>query len=218
VKLDNTFIKIIKDAYRIQHYNNNGELEASRTIFSKVQIFIIILSLILYFGFEFNISENLISYLISALSIIAGIFLTLVISIFDKFLSVFENIDVEKKTIDEKTILVKRKNYYKKFTTQMSYAIVVSILAIILMSCKISSHFLNTHIYDYQVLSFSDWNLISLFRFIKVSFLAVFNLSLFYFLFDITNVILNGFSSIYVYYIDEIDKVRIIIEKKDSEV
>lgn len=201
--------RIIKDSYHFQQYDNNGEIRKNKFYFSTLQLIALLISVCLYFWFEFNISENLIAYLISALSIFAGFFLTLVLTVFDKFLNSFVLIDDDLKNEAKRVVLIKKKNYFKKFTILMSYAIVISIISIILMSCKISIKGLNENIINYTVLNFSEWDFTSVFKFFKLLLSAVFNVILLYILMDLVIIIFKGFGSLYVYYLDEIDKIKL---------
>jgi len=121
---------LIISAQEWQYININGVKKKPKFYFSNIQWVLIIGSCLMLLKLKKGISDNIIGYIIAAFSISVSLFMSLLVSIFDKF----ENTKFETagKTEEEIDRLKQKKNFFKRFISITSYLVVLSILIIFL--------------------------------------------------------------------------------------
>ena len=138
----------------------------------------------------------------SAFSISVSLFMSLLVSIFDKFEK--SNFETKEKTEIEITRLKQKKNFFKRFISITSYLVVLSILVIILCSL--------TYIFNLSVrdININDFTLtlknIDLILTIKNVLIISYRITLNYFLLNYLFLTFFITGSAYEYYISELDR------------
>jgi len=197
---------LLKGGIEWQNISINGadELPPGKK-YSQTTILLFILSILFLFLIPNGLSSDLIGYVIAAFSISVSLFMSLLVSIFDKF----ENtqFDTHNKIKDEIDRLKQKKNFFKKFISVTSYLVILSIVILILCGAffvipgldkKISVHNLTYHFHEIDFkLTFKNIGIL-VYRFI-----------LFFML--LNYLLLTAFitASAYDYYISEINNKKI---------
>lgn len=197
---------LLKGGHEWQYIDINGkEEDKPKFYFSNTQWVLIIVSTSILFQLTNGISKQVIGYIISAFSISVSLFMSLLISIFDKF----ENTSFakESKTDEEINRLIQKKNYFKRFISITSYLVVLSILIIVLCSLtyiiNVSDHIITCNTFT---LKWKDINvLLTLKNFIIVIYRSCLN----YFLLNYLLLTFFITGSAYEYYISEMDRQKI---------
>lgn len=196
---------LIKGGHEWQYIDINGHDNKPKFYFSNIQWLIIIVSSLLLLKLTKGISKDIIGYIISAFSISVSLFMSLLVSIFDKFDKTdFNTIN---KLEEDITRLKQKKNFFKKFITITSYLVVLSILVILLCSAIFVFN-----ISDYQI-SYKSFTIklkdIDFMLTVKNIVIIIYRITLNYF---ILNYLLLTFfitGSAYEYYISELDRHKI---------
>ena len=194
---------LIKAGQDWQNISLNGQKHSPRFYFSNVQWLILIISLLSLLRLKSGLSLNLIGYIMSGFSISVSLFISLLISIFDKF----ESTKLDKfPHSEELTIrLTQKKRFFKKFISITSYLVVNSILIILL--CSLSYIFdLSSHL-DLSNLTFKESEIDYVLTFFNILIL-IYRVSLSYFLLNYLTLTLFITSSAFEYYISEIDRQK----------
>jgi hypothetical protein len=197
---------LIKKGHDWQHTSINGDVKKPFLWFSDAQIFLILISAGILFKLDKGISEEIIGYVMAAFSISVSLFMSLLVSIFDKF----ENtkFETESKTAEEITRLIQKKNFFKRFISITSYLVLLSILVIVLCSL---TYMFNLPVRSITPSNFTlDWAKVDLILTLKSSFIIVFRVTLNYFLLNYLFLTLFITGSAYEYYMSEMDRNRII--------
>lgn len=123
---------LIKSGHEWQFIDINGQINKPKFYFSGIQWSILIGSTLILLKLTNGITDDLIGYVMSAFSISVSLFMSLLVSIFDKF----ENTNFENalKTEEEIIRLKQKKNFFKRFISVTSYLVILSILIIVLCS------------------------------------------------------------------------------------
>ena len=196
---------LIKGGHEWQFISINGNEVPHKFYFSNVQCFLLLISSVVLFKLTHGLSREIIGYIITAFSISVSLFMSLLVSIFDKF----ENTDftTNLKTEDEITRLKQKKNFFKRFISITSYLVLLSILVIVLCSL---TYVFNYSAHDLNINSLtSDFEKIDILLTLKNSILILYRISLNYFLLNYLFLTLFIAGSAYEYYISELDR-RII--------
>ena len=115
-------LSLIKEGHRWQYTNLKGEEIKPRVYFSPAQWIIIFISVLLVYNLPNGLNNEFINFTITAFSIFIGLFLALIISIYDKF----QKVDFSLKYNEiEKINLIETKNFFKQFTSLTSYTILI---------------------------------------------------------------------------------------------
>lgn len=196
---------LIKGGQEWQFISINGKETKPRFYFSDIQWVLIIISALSLVKLQGGLSREMIGYIISAFAISVSLFMSLLISIFDKF----ENTDLSKngKTEEEVTRLVQKKNFFKRFISITSYLVVLSIFIILL--CSLNYIFNLTSNINYHQITF-EIQKIDIGLTFKSLALTIYRVILNYFLLNYLLMTLFVTSSAYEYYISEIDKRKIL--------
>ncbi len=190
--------RLISDGHQWQNIDVNGKESIPKLYFSNIQWTMVGLSISGIFLIKNGFNKDFVGYIIASLSIFVGLFLTLILTVFDKF----EKIDFGKrnKSEKEKTALIQRKNFFKQFTALTSYSILISLTCILLLSTSMLSEVFARNIFEYGFVS--DLSAIGLheIQLFLVNSLIVFHRLLITYLFlDFLLMVLYALSSIYNY-------------------
>ena len=181
-------LPLIKGGQKWQSIDINGKYIKPKYYFNNTQWGIIIICVIVQFIFSISVS----------------LFLSLLVSIFDKF----ENTNFSLQNITEKDAirLIQKKNYFKRFISIISYLIVLSIFLIILC-CP--TYFINMN-YDILYNNFTlDIKEIHIWITIKSIIIIIYRIVLYYFILMYLLLTLFITGSAYEYYISEIDSKKL---------
>jgi len=196
---------LIKGGQEWQHITINGQDKKPKLYFSNVQWVILFLSTIILFKLTKGISKDILGYVISAFSITITLFMSLLVSIFDKFEKT--NFETEKKTESEIIRLKQKKNFFKRFISITSYLVILSILIIVLSSMTYIFNFLSLEL-KFDSLTF-NWNEINILLTIKNCIIILYRITMNYFLINYLFLTLFVTGSAYEYYISELNLRKI---------
>ena len=198
-------LPLIKGGQQWQGIDINGHEIKPKFYFSNIQWVLILMSILTLLKLKTGLSKEMIGYVISAFAISVSLFMSLLISIFDKF----ENTDLSTKgkTEDDLTRLVQKKNFFKRFISITSYLVVLSIFIILL--CSLNYIFNLTDNIDFHQFTL-NFEKIDILLTLKNSLIICYRIILNYFLLNYLLLTLFVASSAYEYYISEIDKHKIL--------
>lgn len=206
--------RLIKAGHQWQYTDVNGIESKPKLYFTRIQWFIISATLIISYFMENGFSDDFVGYIISALSIFVGLFLTLIISVFDKFqkLNLKELKDKENKgeiviSAKIKTSLIQRKNYFKQFSSLTSYSIIISIFCIFLLSISLLTDFFKLNLTEFVFAEKITTK--SIILFFKLSAVYVYRLVILYLLTNFLLIVIYAVTSIYNLFIMELDEVKL---------
>jgi len=197
---------LIKGGQEWQYITINGEEKKPKFYFSNVQWVILLVSSIILFKLTKGISKDVVGYVMSAFSISVSLFMSLLVSIFDKF----ENtkFQSDKKTEDEITRLVQKKNFFKRFISITSYLVVLSIIVIILCSL---TYIFNLSVREIKIESFTlEWSKMNTILTLKNCFILLYRILLNYFLLNYLFLTFFITGSAYEYYMSEMNRRKIL--------
>jgi hypothetical protein len=168
-----------------------------------------------------GISNNLSGYIITALSLYIGLFLNLIIVIFNRFYDDFkEQIEASSTTetlttfLDninpvEKARLKRLKNFYLQFTTLTTYSILISLLTTVLLAIQMIDGFLDYDIFkDFTFCGWGNVNILTTLNFLFASLIVAIRVTTVYFLFNFLLITTYAVASMYEYIYSEFKKVR----------
>lgn len=195
---------LIKGGIEWQFIDINGKEEKPKFFLSDIQWILFIGCAFINFKLDKGLSKDLIGYIMSAFSISVSLFISLLVSIFDKF----ENINFSTKNIseDDRVRLIQKKNFFKRFISITSYLIFLSILIILL--CSINYLFSIDISIDYKDFVL-DVCKIDIGKTIISIIILTYRIILYYLLMNYLLLTLFVTSSSYEYYISEIDRKKI---------
>jgi hypothetical protein len=196
---------LIKGGHDWQSININGSIDKPKLFFSNIQWIILILSSLILLKLTKGISKDIIGYVMSAFSISVSLFMSLLVSIFDKF----ENTNFETTSITEIEItrLKQKKNFFKRFISITSYLVVLSILVIVLCSL--------TYIFNISYRKVEpntitlNWEFIDINLTVKNTVIIIYRIALNYFLLNYLFLTFFITGSAYEYYMSEMDRRKI---------
>lgn len=195
---------LLKGGKEWQFIDINGKNEKPKFLLSDVQWVILLICVLINFKLLSGLSKDMIGYIMSAFSISVSLFMSLLVSIFDKF----ENTELITKNKSEEDIirLYQKKNFFKRFISITSFLVVLSIVIILL--CSINYIFSINDVIDFKefTLVFEEIDvLLTMKNIILVLYRTILNFLLLYYL------LLTLFitSSAYEFYISEIDRRKI---------
>jgi len=208
--------KLIKDGHQWQYTDINGFTKKPKFFFSQLQLILLVIAAFTSYTLKKGFNNEFVSYSISALSIFVGLFLTLMVSVFDKF-SALKLPELKKQILAdkgslsdrEKTILIQKKNFFIQFTALTAYSIVISIFCILLLSVSLlCSQFSQ----DYSEYKFVGWDSITyqhFVSFLKLGISYIHRITTIYFLLDFLLIVLYAVSGIYNYFSIEYKQIRL---------
>ena len=207
---------LVSDAHLFQYAEVNStasniEENKPRYYFTKIQWGILMISVVVSITTVNGFGKDFAGYVVSALSLFAGLFFSFILMLIDKF----QKIDFSpyKKDVNAQLmpIGVRLKNYYKKATTLSFYIIVLALLCILLLSASLLSipfHEVYLYIKERISIKYVDtwktiWETSSFI--IKSTYRGV----SIYFLLDFLWITLYLLSSFFDYVSSEYDKVKL---------
>lgn len=196
-------LRLVKSGHYWQYTNINGQGVKPKHWFSNIQLFIIALSLLCTLLNPLGFNKDFIGYIITALSIFVGLFLSLIVVIYDKFRNT--DFDIERCSNKQKLYLQQIWNFFSQFTGLTSYAILISILSIILLSISLISA-VNVDIDEYYFLSYKEWSLEAIILFLNLSMVFLYRMVTIYFIVDFLLLCTYAVSSIYSFIYLEYEK------------
>lgn len=196
---------LVRGAHQWQNITINGDERKPRLFFSSTQWILLFVSVAALFKLEKGISEDFIGYIISAFGISVSLFMSLLVSIFDKF----ENTEFKQseQVEDEMIRLIQKKNFFKRFISITSYLVVLSILIIVL--CCFSLLFDLSGIVEAETFTMS-WDKIDWALTFKNGMLLIYRVTLNYFLLNYLFLTLFVTGSAYEYYMSEMNRRTVI--------
>lgn len=126
---------IIKDAHYWQKHSLVDFLETQpkeKKYFTHLKRISLLIAILLTVLLSAGPNKDFAGYAIASLSIFIGLNINLIIMMFDKFNSI--DFKTENKTIKEKISIVKKREFFKQFTSLTAYSILLSIFLIVLLS------------------------------------------------------------------------------------
>jgi len=192
---------LIRGGHEWQFISINGDEAPHKFYFSNVQCFLLLISSVVLFKLTHGLSRDIIGYVITAFSISVSLFMSLLVSIFDKF----ENTDftTNLRTEEQITRLKQKKNFFKRFISITSYLVLFIVLCSLTYIFNYSAHDLNVNLLTF------DFKKIDILLTLKNSLVILYRISLNYFLLNYLFLTLFIAGSAYEYYISELDR-RII--------
>lgn len=192
---------LVQDGHRWQYTYLNGKAKKPKFFFTRVQWVILLVAVggtpFLSNGFN----KDFISYSLAALSIFVGLFLTLILTAFDKF----KQLELPPHpTTNDKRHYKTRRNFFKQFTALTAYAIVISLLCILMLGVVALTE---TKFTD----SVLKWSFVTptkanVWLGLKIAFKTGYNCVITYFLLDFLVLVLYAVSSIHSYMRVEFDR------------
>lgn len=192
--------RLINDGRKWQYTDIREREVKPRFYFTKIQWGIIMLSIVTTLLLKKGFPDSFVNYVMTALSIFVGLFLTLILTAFDKFKSLPK---IERPTLNEQAYLKTRKTFFKQFTALTAYAIVLSLMCILLLGVVSLSSIFNDSLLNYILVSPSKESVI---KFITVGIKNVYNGVIIYFLLDFMAIVLYAVTSIHSFMQVEFDK------------
>ena len=208
--------RLVYDAHIFQYAEVNSstssiEKNKPRYYFTKIQWGLLIISIVIAITTRNGFGKEFAGYVVSALSLFAGLFFSFILMLIDKF----QKIDFSPYKKDANAQLmpigIRLKNYYKKATTLSFYIIVLALLCILLLSASlIEVPF--SEIYQFLAkcipISYIDiWE--TLWRIASFIMKSIYRGVSVYFLLDFLWITLYLLSSFFDYVGSEYDKVKL---------
>lgn len=192
---------LVQDGHKWQYTYLNGKDQKPKLYFTTVQWGILFVAVVCTPFLEKGFNKDFVSYTLTALSIFVGLFLTLILTAFDKFKQLAPP---ERPTAEDKRYLKTRKNFFKQFIALTAYAIVISLLCIVLLGIiALTETKFSDSILRY---SFAPPTIETVWLFCKVGFKTFYNIVMTYFLLDFLVLVLYAVSSIHTFMRIEFDR------------
>lgn len=200
-------LDLIKEAHKYQYAGiadtkDEVERKKPRLFFTKQQWILVVFSSLVAYFMQGGFNDEFAGYVVSGLSLFAGLFFSFVLMMFDKF----RGIDFEsfRDNAREVRLGIRLKNYYKKSTALSFYIILLSLLCILLLSASL---------FDMKISIgkvSSDFPLVTqVFVVLKGVGAFLYRATTIYFLLNFLWITLYLIASFYDYVESEYDKVRL---------
>ena len=195
---------LINQGHFWQYTDVNGRGKKPKFYFLPFQWFALFLSIYITIYFlPTGFNETFVGYIIASLSIFVGLFLTLILTVYDKFQKI--DFSLAKFNDIDQIELVRIKNFFKQFTSLTTYSILLSISCILLLSFFILFKFSIKEItIDIVTNNSSDYK-----QLIKIFILLSHRIITLYFLLDFVMITIYAITSIYGFIISEFDKIKL---------
>lgn len=169
-------ISLIKEGHKWQYQNLNNSGNRPTFWFTGLQILALIAAgVFLFLQPEGILKENVIDYILSSLSILTGIYLSLLVFVYDRY----KLIDFKKFTDTHKCI--RTWCFYSQLNGLISYSILIAIIVILIL---ISSLLFGTKTDITQYTLVSKVTLHSIIMFLRLAFVVCMRITMVYFLLD----------------------------------
>lgn len=219
--------RLIKDAHQWQERSLTEEIEPTSKVkyyFLPLQWWFLLISLLLVIFVRSAINKDLAGYIIAALSIFIGLYISLIMLVFDKFSST--DFKTDNKSLVCRIELLKKRNFFWQFTSLTSYCILVAILLIVLLSfCFFDGYIkeLNTiEILQYLVDLISNdyeryWSIDAAQSAMNIGCILIARFLTYYFLLDFMMILVYAICSTHSYITKEYKDKRIEIYKSEKQ-
>ena len=209
---DQNFFDLLKDAHTWEYsqINDNKERQAERKpklYFTPAQWFLIALAAVCVVLCPKGIDANFAGYIISGLSLFAGILFSLAVSLFDKFNNVNFTQYKESVNADLYPLGARLKNYFKKSIILTLYTAILAIGCILMLALIYMFDGLQNSIDIVSIVK--NWCQYDCRFILKAGFISVFRLVLFYMLLNFIYITKQMITSFYDYMVNEINKIKL---------
>ena len=209
---DQNFFDLLKEAHAWEYsqINDNKERQAERKpklYFTPAQWLLIALAAVCVVLCPKGIDANFAGYIISGLSLFAGILFSLAVSLFDKFNNVNFTQYRESVNADLYPLGARLKNYFKKSIILTLYTAILAIGCILMLALIYMFYGLQKSIDIVSIVKNwcqYDWRFI-----LKAGFISVFRLVLLYMLLNFIYITKQMITSFYDYMVSEINKIKL---------
>ena len=175
-------IHLINNGHKWQYQNLNGSGKPPVLWLSSLQIIALIIAItFLFVQPDGLLHENIIDYVLSSLSILTGIYLSLIVFIYDRYKVInFNEMSDTKK--------IRTWNFYSQLFSLTSYSIILAILVIVILISALLFG-VRTNIFNYEFTSHITF--VSFVLFLKISLIVLIRVAFIYFLFDFNDLVWN---------------------------
>lgn len=196
-------LKLITKGQEWQYKNLNGKGDRLAMYFTQLQLIALLISILFVYTKPKGLSNEMINYVLSSLSIMTALFLSLIIIIFDKF----NNFNFKGEGDDEKIHKFHMWNFFYQFNAITSYAILISTSVIILLVFTLMFG-KEIDVSQYTFVSYKLVTFESILLFLKLLFVYSIRIVIAYFLLDFFILCIYAISSIFQYVSNEFIKER----------
>ena len=194
---------LIRDGHEWQRTDINGQEERRLLYFSILQFIALGISTLYVIHKKVGIDHDTIDYLLSSMSIMAGLFLALVVLVLERS----EKTNYEADNQNEQSKKLKLWRFNRQFVTLTSYAVLISLLEVsILMGILFFGQGINLD--HYEFLPIAKWNVTSVLLALKLFFVIVVRICVVYFLFNFILLSVNAVTCIYQSIIISMDESK----------
>lgn len=209
---DPNFFDLLKDAHVWEYteINDNKEKQAKKKpkfYFTVTQWLLIAIAAICVVVCPKGIDANFAGYIITGLSLFAGLLFTLAVSLFDKFNSVDFTQYKEAVNAEMYPFGVRLKNYFKKSIILTLYTAIMAIVCILLLALVYMFDGMQESVDIISIcknLCQYDWCYL-----VKAVLILFFRLVLYYMLLNFIYITKQMITSFYDYMVSEIDKIKL---------
>jgi hypothetical protein len=187
---------------------DNIKKEKPKLYYTKIQWCFIVISILANYILPKGFSTEFSGYVVSGMSLFVGLFFTFILTIYDKFQKIDFTQFSKSKNEEKNKLGIRLKNYFKQITILSLYAILLSIICIILLSVTLlfgDKVNLNVGIIT-CVTSIEKRHFLSL---VWILLLLVYRSTVLYFLFDFVLITIFLLSSFYDFIISEYNKIKL---------
>ncbi len=198
-------VPLIKSGQEWQSIDVNGQIKKPKLYLSNIQWFLLFVGAIALLKLPKGFSQDIVGYIMSAFGISVSLFMSLLVSIFDKFENT--SFKIEGKGDHEIVRLKQKKNFFKRFISITSYLVILSIVIVVMCSFSYILNLPQRKLSpDNFTLSFRE---IDIFLTIKSSLILLYRTLFNYLLLNYLLLTIFITSSAFEYYMSEINS-RII--------
>lgn len=194
-------LKLITKGQEWQYKNLNGQGQKPKFYFTSLQWVAIVISFLFVYTKPTGLSNEIVDYVLSSLSIMTALFLSLIIVIFDKF----NNFDFKAEDDKEKVHKFHMWNFFYQFNAITSYAILISSIVIVLLILTLLFG-KEIDVSKYELVSLHSFNKESILLFFKLLFVYLVRFVIVYFLLDFFILCIYAISAIFQYVSNEFMK------------
>mgnify|MGYP000301561690 FL=1 len=183
-------LNLIVEGQKWQYQNATCTNKRPKLYFTTLQWIAILLAVIFVLTNYTGLNTNIIDFLLSSLSIMTGLFLALIVVVYDKFKELDFNVEEDEDKINK----VKSWNYLRQFNALTSYSIFIALIVISIL--------IGSLLYGYQI-NISDiqfarsFNSIDINLTIKIAFIIIVRFCMVYFLLDFFILTIYAVSSLF---------------------
>lgn len=209
---DQNFFDLLRDAHvweytQINDTKEKREKKKPKLYFTHAQWLLIAIAALCVVLCPKGIDANFAGYIISGLSLFAGILFTLAVSLFDKFNNVDFTQYKESINADLYPLGVRLKNYFKKSIVMTLYTAILAIGCILMLSLVFMFDGLQQNVDVITICK--SWCLYDGCYLMNAGLIVLYRLVLFYMLLNFIYITKQMITSFYDYMVSEIDKIKL---------